>query len=231
MMNCEKFTGKAEAYAKARPTYAAEAIDHICSLVKPDAVFADIGAGTGKFTFQIAQRGYKVFAVEPNSDMRSQLNHSVESGKNVTVVSASAEFTTLDDQSVDVITCAQALHWIDPVAFRKECVRIGKRDCLVIALYNSSRSGDHDDHRKDAVNKFFSKPQIITFSNPVSYNREGWLAYMNSHSHSPLPSDLSYELHIEAMNEIFDREQVGGLISRDIVTTLYVERIDSIIEL
>ncbi|MCL2357966.1 MAG: class I SAM-dependent methyltransferase [Defluviitaleaceae bacterium] len=72
-MNTELFTGKAAHYAAARPGYPAEAIDYICSLVPADAVFADIGAGTGLFTREPARRGYKVFAVEPNPDMSAQL--------------------------------------------------------------------------------------------------------------------------------------------------------------
>ena len=49
-MNTELFTGKAKHYASTRPSYPLEAIDYICSLVPPNAVFADIGAGTGLFT-------------------------------------------------------------------------------------------------------------------------------------------------------------------------------------
>ena len=55
-MNTEAFTGKAQAYTNARPGYPDEATEYICSLVKPDAVFADVGAGTGKFTSLIALR-------------------------------------------------------------------------------------------------------------------------------------------------------------------------------
>lgn len=72
-MNIENFTGKAEAYAIGRPGYPKSAIEYICSLVPQDAVLADIGAGTGKFTVTLAERGYSVYAVEPNADMRRQL--------------------------------------------------------------------------------------------------------------------------------------------------------------
>ncbi len=45
-MNTEKFTGKAEAYASARPGYPQAAIDYVSDIVPPKAVFADIGVGT-----------------------------------------------------------------------------------------------------------------------------------------------------------------------------------------
>jgi len=101
-----RFTGKAEAYAKARPGYPDEAIDYISRLVPQDAVFADAGAGTGKLTELLAQKEYTVFAVEPNTDMREQLAFTLMSYKNAKIVVGSAEATTLPDHSIDVITCS-----------------------------------------------------------------------------------------------------------------------------
>ena len=72
-INIEAFSGKALAYSEARPGYPDKAIEHICRLIPQEAVFADIGAGTGKFTALLAKYGYKTFAVEPNTDMREQL--------------------------------------------------------------------------------------------------------------------------------------------------------------
>ena len=50
-MNTDGFTGKAQAYAAGRPGYPDNAVEYICSLVPPDAAFADIGAGTGILRF------------------------------------------------------------------------------------------------------------------------------------------------------------------------------------
>ena len=147
-MNTEKFTGKAQAYANARPGYPDAAIDYIRNLAPESAVFADIGAGTGKFTELLARHGYKVFAVEPNADMREQLSVTLAPYPNAKIVDGSAEATALSDSSIDVITCAQALHWFDPVVFRAECRRIGKSDILVIAIYNNTPSGSSITHSK-----------------------------------------------------------------------------------
>ena len=87
-MNTEAFTGKAEAYNKARPGYPEEAIEYIRSLVPPNAVFADIGAGTGMLTEQIAKGGHTVYAVEPNADMRQILAITLAAYPNAEVVSA-----------------------------------------------------------------------------------------------------------------------------------------------
>lgn len=90
-MNTEKFTGKAAYYAQARPGYPETAIDYICALAPTNAVFADIGAGTGKFAELLAKRGYELFAVEPNADMREQLAETLKSFPNAKIVDGTAE--------------------------------------------------------------------------------------------------------------------------------------------
>mgnify|MGYP001346007188 FL=1 len=224
-MNTELFTGKAEVYEKARPGYPDGAIDYIAALVPPDAVFADIGAGTGKFALRLAERGYTVLAVEPNADMRTQLARTLAPYANARVITGSAEATTLPDGCVDAIVCAQALHWFDPVAFRAECRRIGKSSGLVIAVYNNTPGGTSPARSQLATEVFFSNPVVREFPNPMDYTREIWLAYMSSHSHSPLPSDPGYTEHLVEMNTLFDRESIDGLLRRDVVTRVYSERI------
>ena len=225
-MNTEIFTGKAEAYAKARPGYPDAAIDYIVGLVPHDAIFADVGAGTGKFTELLAKKGYPIFAVEPNADMQEQLAVTLSSYPNAKPIAGSAEATTLPDNSVDVITCAQALHWFDPNAFWNECRRISKPDSIVIAIYNNTPGGSSIAHSKLSTDVFFKKPTMREFPNPIFYTREKWLAYMTSHSHDPLPSDLNYAEHIAEMNAVFDRENVDGFLRRDVITKIYSERVN-----
>ncbi|MCL2576981.1 MAG: class I SAM-dependent methyltransferase [Defluviitaleaceae bacterium] len=222
-MNTELFNGKAEAYAAARPGYPDAAIEYVLSLVSPNAVFADIGAGTGKFTREIAKRGYNIFAVEPNTDMLAQLASLTDEFTNVKIISASAEKTTLPDSSVDVITCAQALHWFDPVAFMDECRRIGKPSCIVIAVYNNTPGGSSISHSKNSTEIFFKDPTVREFPNPILYTREKWLTYMTSHSHAPLQSDPNFDAHIAEMNKIFDEESSNGFLQKNIITKVYSE--------
>lgn len=226
-MNTELFTGKAQAYANARPGYPNAAMEYIKSLVPPNAVFADIGAGTGKFTALLARYGYEIFAIEPNDDMRGQLAVTLTPFPNVKIVNGTAETTTIPDHSVDVITCAQALHWFDPDVFRAECRRIGRPGALMIAIYNNTPGGSSVTHSKQSTELFFKNPTVREFPNPMFYTRESWLQYMTSHSHDPLPSDPGYDAHIAEMDAVFDRENTDGLLRRDVVTVVYYERIGS----
>ena len=226
--NTEKFSGKAGIYSKYRPSYSDKFIDYLYDEVgfsKAGAI-ADVGAGTGKFTKLLLERSLKVICVEPNPDMRGQLEITLSQYSNVVIVSASAEETTLPDNSVDIITCAQALHWFDPNAFWNECRRIGKPDSIVIAIYNNTPGGSSIAHSKLSTDVFFTNPTIKEFPNPIFYTREKWLTYMTSHSHDPLPSDPNYAEHIAEMNAVFDRENVNGLLQRDVITKIYNERVN-----
>jgi len=226
-LNTEIFTCKAEVYAKARPGYPNASMEYIRELMPPDAVIADIGAGTGKFTVSLARYGYNIFAVEPNADMRGELIKTLTPFSNVEVVDGSAEATTLPDHSADVITCAQALHWFDLDAFRAECQRIGKPDVLVIVVYNNTPGGSSIEYGKQSTSVFFRNPVVREFPNPMYYTRESWLQYMTSHSHDPLPSDPAYDKHIAEVKAIFDSENVDGLICREVVTKVYSEKMEA----
>lgn len=224
-MSIENFTGKAEAYAKGRPGYPKAAIETIVGLVPSGAVFADIGAGTGKFTVKLVERGYSVFAVEPNSDMRGQLAITLASFPNAKIINGTAEATTLPNHSVDILTVAHALHWFNPDAFRAECHRVVKPGGLVIAIYNLAPGGEMINISQKAVDTFFTKPTTWEFPNPMDYTRDNWLAYIASQDDNPLLTDPEYDAHIVAINMVFDRDSVDGLLHLDRVTKVYSERI------
>lgn len=225
-MNTENFTGKAEAYAKGRPGYPKAAIETIVRLAPSGTVFADIGAGTGKFTVKLAERGYSVFAVEPNSDMRGQLAITLASFLNAKIMDGTAEATTLPDHSIDILTVAHALHWFNLDAFREECHRVVKPGGLVIAIYNLTPGGEMINLSKKAIDAFFTKPTTWEFPNSMDYTRDNWLAYIASQDDNPLPTDPGYDAHIAAINAAFDRDSEDGLLHCNRVTKIYSERIE-----
>jgi len=64
--------GKAERYDLGRPAYPVAFYDYMYSEfgLARDAVIADIGAGPGKIAQGFAERGSRVYAVEPDDGMR-----------------------------------------------------------------------------------------------------------------------------------------------------------------
>ena len=68
----ERFSDRADNYAKFRPSYPDVMVRFLRNIVAPPAIVADIGSGTGILTRQLLESGYELFAVEPNDLMRAE---------------------------------------------------------------------------------------------------------------------------------------------------------------
>ena len=139
MDHTNRFDGKGEIYAKARPKYAEALLDYLMQTcaIATGSVIADVGSGTGILTEQLLQAGYRVFAVEPNGDMRRKAEEKLSRNENFLSVDGRDSDMKLPDRSVDAVTASQAFHWFDAEAFRKECRRVLRPAGRVILVYNS----------------------------------------------------------------------------------------------
>lgn len=135
-----RFSNRAEDYAKYRPTYPAAAIDRILQdLSQPDQlVIADVGAGTGISARLFADRGMRVWAIEPNAAMRD----AATPHPGVTFLEGTAEQTGLPDASVDLVVCAQSFHWFDKPVALAEFHRILKPTGRVALMWNDRNLDD-----------------------------------------------------------------------------------------
>lgn len=245
MDNTTRFDGKSEIYAKARPSYATGLFDHIKNrlLISEGGVVADIGSGTGIFSEQLLNRGYRVYAVEPNADMRKKAEERLSKYKGFASVDGADSNTNLPDESVHFITAAQAFHWFDADAFKKECKRILKRNGWVIIAYNSRdeqaacTKALADLHRKfnsefhgfsngigdEKCRAFFDgNCEIFRTDNSQNYDREGYINRVLSSSYSLSESDERYAEYLKAINIVFDTFAVNGTITEPIYTVAYI---------
>ncbi len=69
----ERFTSRADYYARSRPGYPDDVIRILEAGAgwRPSSIIADIGAGTGISSELFLRHGNEVWAVEPNADMRA----------------------------------------------------------------------------------------------------------------------------------------------------------------
>jgi ubiquinone/menaquinone biosynthesis C-methylase UbiE len=146
----QSFTGLADNYQKARPTYPQELfqtlIDNLVDVNNNDTinVLVDVGCGTGISTRLLYQSldnnnmNVKVFGVEPGHDMRQTAIEN--SSDKIQYVEGSAESIPVEDSSVDIVTAAQAAHWFDRPKFYAEAKRVLK-DNGIIATFENNR--DH----------------------------------------------------------------------------------------
>jgi len=117
-----RFSDRVADYVRFRPDYPEAAIDAVVSGLGYAGMLtvADIGAGTGILSWQIAARGALVVAVEPNEEMR----RAITPHERILLQDGTAEVTGLKDESVDLVVCAQAFHWFDPVFALPEIRRV-----------------------------------------------------------------------------------------------------------
>lgn len=113
------FGSAAAAYERGRPSYPPEAIDW---LLPTDArQVLDLGAGTGKLTTRLVERGLDVVAVDPIPEMLEMLRASLP---HTVALLGTAEEIPLADNSVDAVLVAQAWHWFDPARAIPEVARV-----------------------------------------------------------------------------------------------------------
>ena len=113
------FGEEAAAYERGRPSYPPEAIDWLLPNGARDVL--DLGAGTGKLTVRLVERGLDVIAVDPIPDMLEVLRNSLP---DTPALLGTAEEIPLPDDSVDSVVVAQAWHWFDPERAIKEVARV-----------------------------------------------------------------------------------------------------------
>ncbi len=243
-MNEDKFTGKADFYEKFRPSYPDALIDFLYENAQCDTV-ADIGAGTGKFTRCLLKRSWKVIAVEPNADMRERL-----SGINgISVVNASAENTGLPDNSVGLVTVAQAFHWFDEERFKAECKRILADGGKLAVIYNErSYDGCEISSVRDGIcqrycgafhsghvgkrsseegalflkNEYFSKVEVFGCGNDIETDINGFVGDTLSRSYALREGDKEFNAFVQELENAFLSYSHNGKVTVKYNTMCYL---------
>ena len=121
------FDAWAPDYDRYRPQYPQVLFDHIAAKLALPAgpQVVDLGAGTGRASLAMAERGWQVTAVEPGGPMLDVLRaRAVDAGLSVRATQARAEETGLPTASTDLVTAAQAFHWFDGPRAVAEMARI-----------------------------------------------------------------------------------------------------------
>ncbi|MCA9683054.1 MAG: class I SAM-dependent methyltransferase, partial [Myxococcales bacterium] len=104
-------------YRDFRPPYPDSLYRRVfASVAEPRTLAVDLGAGTGLVSAVLGQHFARVCAVEPDPAMASILREAAPDTELVVSPAEQADFT---EGSVDLVTCANAFHWMDvPVVAR-----------------------------------------------------------------------------------------------------------------
>lgn len=118
----DNFSRRADLYAKYRPGYPAELFDFILSQVKERNAAWDCATGNGQSAKMLSRSFKKVFATDIS---QNQLDNAVQA-ENIIYSVQPAEATTFPENSFDLVTVSQAIHWLRFDEFYKEVKRVGR---------------------------------------------------------------------------------------------------------
>jgi len=135
----DHFSRIARGYAAYRPGYPAELFAWLATLPSARDVAWDCAAGNGQASLPLAAHFRRVVATDASADQLA----AAPPHPGVTYRVAPAAASGLADRSVDLVTVAQALHWIEPAPFYAEVRRVVRSGGAVAAwTYNLLETGD-----------------------------------------------------------------------------------------
>ncbi len=150
LSSSERFSNRVENYVKYRPNYPREMLDLFRDKMnlQTTSIIADIGSGTGISSKLFLENGNPVFGIEPNAAMREASEIYLQDFPTFRAINGTAENTTLDKNSIDIIIVAQAFHWFNPIKTPLEFKRILRTNGYVAMIWNE-RQLDSNEFLRD----------------------------------------------------------------------------------
>ena len=243
MDNTKRFSSRVDNYVKYRPSYPQDAMSYLFNKgINKNSIVGDIGSGTGILSKLLINNVKSLYCVEPNDEMRNYAQSTLSKYDNFFSINATAENTTLKDNSLDAITVAQAFHWFDIEKCKLEFNRILKPKSNIFLIWNNRLTNtpflkEYDQILKDLskdyntvnhqnlVDKefdlFFDKKwEKATFENYQIFNFEQFKGRVFSSSYTPEESDSVYSSFYKAIEKLFEKENTNGFVKFNYTTEI-----------
>lgn len=150
----DHFSEVAAEYATYRPHYPQALFDFLAERAPARTRAWDCACGNGQATIDLAARFEHVIATDPSAAQIAEAPAHPRIEWRV----ASGERSGILSDSCDLVTVAQALHWLDIDAFFVEAARVARREGLVaIWSYGDAR---FDEPGLDALVKQFARTTV-----------------------------------------------------------------------
>jgi SAM-dependent methyltransferase len=136
----DHFSVAAHDYDRCRPGYPPALVDFLADSAPACELAWDCATGTGQAAVELATRFAAVIATDASA---AQISHAVPHPR-VRYAVATAEHSGLTDGCVDLVTVAQALHWLDLERFYAEVRRVARPGAVIAAWTYSLADADPD---------------------------------------------------------------------------------------
>ena len=118
----DNFSRQSDLYSIYRPTYPQELYDFILNHIENKQTAWDCGTGNGQAARELAKYFEKIFA----TDISQKQIENAEQAANIFYSVQPAEQTNFPDNTFDLVTVSQALHWFQFDKFYAEVKRVAK---------------------------------------------------------------------------------------------------------
>jgi SAM-dependent methyltransferase len=118
----DHFSSQSKEYARNRPRYPGKMFEYLASLAPSQELAWDCGTGNGQAALALAESFQRVIATDASA---AQIENAFPHEKIEYRVEPS-EKTSIESNSVDLITVGTAVHWFDFEAFYQEVRRVSR---------------------------------------------------------------------------------------------------------
>lgn len=243
----QRFASRVMDYARYRPGYPQALYVLMASELGlgPGTRVADTGAGTGLFSSGLLDSGALVVAIEPNVPMARAARAALGTQPRFHCLIASAEATSLADACVDLVTAAQAFHWFDLAATRREWLRILRPGGQALVVWNLRRLDSTPFLRdyeallreygtdyasvaeryadEDVLGAFYAPGTLrrARFDHGQVFDRDGLFGRVASSSYVPQAGEPGHAEMMQALERIFLRHAMNGTVAFEYDTVAY----------
>jgi len=126
----DHFSSHAATYASYRPSYPQALIDFLSATAGGDRLALDCACGNGQLAFLLAERFAQVVGTDASE---TQIEHARPHPR-IRYGVAPAHRSGLPAESADLITVAQAAHWLDLPLFYAEAQRVARPGALLALI-------------------------------------------------------------------------------------------------
>jgi SAM-dependent methyltransferase len=247
-MPVARYSSRIADYAQYRPGYPPALLDLLrteCDLSAAGDV-ADVGSGTGLLSELLLDGGHRVYGVEPNADMRIVAHRRLGHHRGFVSVAASAEATTLDAASVDLVTVGRAMHWFDYDRAMAEFLRIlrGKGAIAIVwlkrgvatefaAAYEALLSGHAPRYRAKQRRQAEIEGRLLrdgfgrrSRAGRWRFDSDALRGMTLSLSVAPDRHDPAAASMLHDLDDLFRRHAEHGSVTLDYETVAYCRRVD-----